>query len=133
MAGELRERVFYSLAGKTFTEIAHEHGEAGQQITEGNSDLLDLPGEETYDAARTRVVSFFQQQAREAPGARVLAVCHGGPHAWLLEEALNADLRGTRSIVLQTGHFSHFTLLDGRFKVKSVNLPPAGILPPPVQ
>lgn len=133
MAGELRERVFYSLAGKTFSEIAYEHGDAGQRITEGNSDLLDLPGEETYEEARTRVVSFFQQLAREAPGTRVLVVCHGGPHGWLLEEALNADLRGTRNIALQTGHFSRFTLLDGRLKVESVNLPPAGILSPSAQ
>jgi probable phosphoglycerate mutase len=133
LVGELRERVFYSLAGKTFAEITRDLGEAGRWITEGNSDLLDLPGEETYETARTRVVSFFQLLAREAPGTRVLAVCHGGPHAWLLEEALNVDLRGSRNITLQTGCFSHFTLLDGRLKVESVNLPPAGVLSPSTQ
>jgi broad specificity phosphatase PhoE len=133
MTGELRERVFYSLAGKTFARITQEHGQAGHEITKGNSDLLDLPGEETYKEAKTRVVTFFQQLARQAPGTRVLAVCHGGPHAWLLEEALNADLRGTRNVALQTGHFSRFTLLDGRLKVESVNLPPAGVIPPSAQ
>jgi probable phosphoglycerate mutase len=127
LARELRERVFYSLVGRSFPEILREHGDTGRGIVEGNSDLLDMPGEEGYAEARQRVVNFVRHLSRTAPGGRILVVCHGGPHAWLLEETLGADLRGVRSVTLRTGFFSRFTIRDTGFKLDSMNLPPIGV------
>ena len=124
---ELRERVFYSVIGKSFSEIIDEHGEVGRGIIEGNSDLVEVPGEEEYPDARGRVVRFARGLSAVAPGCRVLMVAHGGPHAWLLEETLATDLRGARSISLRTGFFSRFTIRDGRFRLDSMNLPPCGV------
>jgi broad specificity phosphatase PhoE len=127
LARELRERVCYCLIGKSFPEIVQEYGDGGTGIVGGNSDLLELPGEEGYAAARRRVVDFVRQLARSEPEARVLLVCHGGPHAWLIEEALGADLRGTRRVALRTGFFSRFTVGRHEVHIDSMNVPPAGV------
>jgi probable phosphoglycerate mutase len=127
LAPNLRERVFYSLVGKSFPEIVREHGDAGRGILEGNSDLVDLPGEEGYSDARRRVVDFLKELCRVAAGSRVLVVSHGGPHAWLLEETLGVDLRGVRSFTLRTGFFSRFTIQKSGFRIDSMNVPPVGV------
>lgn len=126
-ARELRERIFYSMIGKSFSEIIRARGEAGRGIAEGNSDLVEVPGEEKYTQARDRVVRFARDLSSAAPGCRILLVGHGGPHAWLVGETLGADLRGARSVSLRTGFFSRFTIQATGFRLESMNVPPCGV------
>jgi broad specificity phosphatase PhoE len=130
MTPSLRERVYYSLAGMTFSEIIRRYGDNGTGMLGGNSDFLDLPGEEGYSEARNRVVSFFKELFRVEACNRALVVCHGGPHAWLVEEALGVDLRGVRNFTLRTGYFSRFTITESGFSIEAMNVPPSGVDPP---
>ncbi len=108
----LRERVFHSLAGSPLDR------------TPGDDDRYEPAGEETYEEARRRVLGFFAGLTDRHDGRRVLVVAHGGPHAWLLEKALRADLKGVRRLRLDTGHFSRFHLHGDTVSVEFLNRPP---------
>ncbi|MEV0265452.1 histidine phosphatase family protein [Streptomyces sp. NPDC050617] len=108
----LRERVFHQFIGVPLGRVRELLGDEADRVLSGNSDLWEHPGEETLAAAQRRTLAFFRSLAAEHRGRRVLVVGHGGPHAWLAETALRADMTGVRSLTWETGHFSRF-LLDG--------------------
>lgn len=121
MVSELRERTFHALAGTPFEALPARLGpDKSQLIAAGNSDEVDLEGEESYDQARARVVEFVLD-LEQAPHGRVLLVAHGGPHGWLVEEALKLSLRGVRSLRWDMACFSRFTLENGSLTLRYVN------------
>lgn len=127
VCADLRERVFLSLVGQSFEQIIDRFGHDAQGALTGNSDDWNLPGEETYEEAHARVVSFFRRISAAYPGARVLAVCHGGPHGWMLEWAFGSSLRSLRTYTLGTGHFSRFVVDGDQCSLISMNLSPLGV------
>ena len=128
LRAELRARVFYSLAGKSFGTILSEHGPSAKLLLDGNSDNFDLPGEETYAHAKQRVFAFAANLRENFGGLRLLVVSHGGPHAWLVGASLGVDLRGVRSFNLRTAHFSRFMVTERGVALDAMNLPPEGVL-----
>lgn len=128
LSPELRERTFFSLVGMTFADIVQTHGEPARHILTGNSDKVDLPGEETYDAARRRVVAFVSGFAPAHIGRHVLVVSHGGPHAWLVTAAGGTSLLGVRTAGIRMGHFSRFRVSGSSIRVTAKNLAPEEVL-----
>ncbi|WP_405764987.1 histidine phosphatase family protein [Streptomyces sp. NBC_01538] len=129
LSAALRERVLYQLVDQSHAGIASRHGAAADLLFSGRSDFVDLPGEESYSDARQRAVAFVKALGDTYAGRRVLLVGHGGPHAWLMEEALGVDLRGNRSFALYPGCFSWFTMRSGTLRIEAMNLPPVGVCP----
>ncbi|GAA2640372.1 histidine phosphatase family protein [Streptomyces axinellae] len=123
----LRERVFHQLAGVPLDEVRTLLGPEAQHVLHGNSDLCEWGTEETYEQARTRVLSFFEELAARHPGRRVLVVGHGGPHAWLTERALGAEMRGVRRMRWGTGHFSRFQVTPEEVALEFLNRSPEDI------
>jgi broad specificity phosphatase PhoE len=126
-APELRERVFYSLIGMSFADILREHGEPANGVLSGNSDLVDLPGEESYDTAQRRVTEYLKALHARYSKARVLAVSHGGPHAWIVGDVFGVDMRGVRTFNLGMARFSRFTVTDRGVALEAMNLPAQGV------
>ncbi|WP_102924727.1 histidine phosphatase family protein [Streptomyces noursei] len=123
----LRERVFHAFAGLDLNEVRRHLGPEADRVLTGNSDLCDLDGEESYEQARDRVLEFFAALTARHPGRRVLVVGHGGPHHWLLERALGAQLRGVRALRWDTGHLSRFRIGPDAVAVDFVNRSPEDI------
>ena len=128
LSPELRERTFFSLVGMTFADIVQAHGEPARHIFTGNSDKVDLHGEETYEAARRRVVAFVEGLSPAHNGRRVLVVSHGGPHAWLVAAAGGTSLRGVRTAGIGMGHCSRFRVNGSSIRVMAKNLTPEEVL-----
>lgn len=124
----LRERIFLGLVGKSFDEIRAELGAAAEGILGNNSDLAEISPDESYDAARARVLSFFEKLLALHGGKRVLVVGHGGPHSWLVEQAVGVDLKGVRRLRWDTGCFSRFTLSAEQTRLEAMNLPPGAVV-----
>jgi probable phosphoglycerate mutase len=126
---DLRERVFLQLVGKSFDEIRADLGDRATGILSGNSDLVELAPDESYDAARARALSFFDALPARYGGKRVLVVGHGGPHSWLVERALGVELKGVRRPRWDTGCFSRFTLSAGQTRLEVMNIAPGSVVP----
>ncbi|ROO86726.1 putative phosphoglycerate mutase [Actinocorallia herbida] len=124
----LRERVFHQLVGREVAAVLAEMGEDGRHVMGGNSDLVELPGDESYADARERVRDFFDGLPARYGGKRILVVAHGGPHQWLVERALGVDLRGVRRYRWGTGCFSRFTLSPRETRLEAMNLPPGAVV-----
>ncbi|MGY5309162.1 histidine phosphatase family protein [Nocardia gipuzkoensis] len=124
----LRERVFFQLVGKSFDDVRRELGDGATGVLSGNSDLVELAPDEPYEAARDRVLSFFDTLPERHPGKRVLVISHGGPHSWLLERALGTDLKGVRRLRWDTGCFSRFTLSAEETKLEAMNIGPSSVV-----
>jgi broad specificity phosphatase PhoE len=122
-ATELRERVFYSLVGKSFEDILREHGESVKGALTGNSKLVELSGEESYDAAQRRVADYLKLLQARYSTARVLAVSHGGPHAWIVRQVSGVNMRSARGSSLGMARFSRFTVTDRGIVLEAMNLP----------
>ncbi|WP_344597758.1 histidine phosphatase family protein [Actinomadura vinacea] len=125
----LRERVFLQLVGKEVSAILAEMGADGQSIMGGNSDAVELAQDESYADARERVLDFFGSLPARYGGKRVLVVGHGGPHQWLVEQALGVDLKGVRRYRWDTGSFSRFTLTARETRLEAMNLGPSAVVP----
>ncbi|MFI9081880.1 histidine phosphatase family protein [Streptomyces sioyaensis] len=123
----LRERVFHQFAGMPLDHVRELLGGEADRVLSGNSDLWEHPEEESLAAARRRVLDFFDVLAAEHPGQRVLVVGHGGPHAWLLEKALSANMTGLRALSWDTGQFSRFLLRGNDVSVSYVNRSPEDV------
>ena len=123
----LRERVFHGFSGKPLDRVREWLGSEAGRVLTGNSDRYEHPGEETYAQARRRVLGFFDGVTARHDGRRVLVVGHSGPHAWLVERALNAEMKGVRRMRWDTGHFSHFLLNEESVSVNFINRPPEDI------
>lgn len=118
----LRERVFASLAGCGMDKLAVALGnDQLAKVMAGNSDTVDIAGEETYEQARQRTLAAVWAMYADHPDGRVLAVAHGGPHAWLLEVALTTDLKGKRVARLDPGRFTLFSLTADGISVEQLN------------
>lgn len=124
----LRERVFLGFAGRSHCELISAHGQDMHQVLAGNSDLVEIAGEESYAEARERASAFYDSLLRQFRGQRVLLVAHGGPHQWLLERALHVDLKGNRRVGLDTGSFSRFRMSESGTQACSVNVGPSSIV-----
>jgi probable phosphoglycerate mutase len=124
----LRERVFYQLVGKPFAEVRQALGEHAVGAVDGNSDMVELPSEESYAAAKERVAAFFADLASSHQGKRVLVVGHGGPHGWLVQRALGVDLKGARGMSWHTGCFSRFLLSGPTTRLEAMNIPPSAVV-----
>nr|WP_067470537.1 histidine phosphatase family protein [Nocardia amamiensis] len=125
----LRERVFFQLVGKSFDDVRRELGPAATGVLTGNSDLVELAPDESYEAARERALSFFGTLPETYSGKRVLVVGHGGPHSWLVASALGTDLKGARRLRWDTGCFSRFTLSATETKIEAMNIAPSSVVP----
>lgn len=82
-----------------------------------------------HESARARVLSFFDGVLGEHGGKRVLVVGHGGPHSWLVERAIGADLEDARRPRWDTGCFSRFTLSPEQTRLEAMNVPPSAVVP----
>ncbi|MFE2752917.1 histidine phosphatase family protein [Actinosynnema sp. NPDC059335] len=127
-APALRERVFHRLVGRSHDEIRRDLGAAADGIVGGDGDLVELPPDESYEAARARALSFFDGLPARHGGRRVLVVGHGGPHSWLVERALGAELKGVRRLRWDTGCFSRFTLSAGQTRLEAMNIAPGSVV-----
>ncbi|MFD7668418.1 histidine phosphatase family protein [Streptomyces sp. NPDC059788] len=123
-SADLRERVFHQFFGRPLERVRELLDDEADRVLSGNSDLWEHPDEESVAAAQRRVLDFFRTLAREHRGQRVLVVGHGGPHAWLVEKALRADMTGVRSLAWETGHFSGFRLDGDEVSVRFLNRSP---------
>ncbi|MGW4250393.1 histidine phosphatase family protein [Streptomyces californicus] len=123
----LRERVFHQLAGVELDEVRSQLGAEADAVLGGNSDLCEREEEESYEAARARVLGFFGEVAERHAGRRVLVVGHGGPHAWLVERALGAEMRGVRRMRWDTGHFSRFKVTPNQVSLDYLNRSPEDV------
>ncbi|WP_197289668.1 histidine phosphatase family protein [Saccharothrix sp. NRRL B-16348] len=125
----LRERVFLGLVGKSFDDIRGALGPRAEGILNGNSDLVEIAPDESYEAARARVLSFFDKLPALYGGKRVLVIGHGGPHSWLVARAVGGDLKGVRRLRWDTGCFSRFTLSAEQTRLEAMNVPPSSVVP----
>lgn len=73
------------------------------------------------------MLGFFDEVAERHAGRRVLVVGHGGPHAWLVERALGAEMRGVRRMRWDTGHFSRFKVTPNQVALDYLNRSPEDI------
>jgi len=111
----LRERVFPSLFGKTIYEIAEIYGKETLSRISNESENLELPEEETFDQARTRVIQAVTEHVQMSKD-RIVFISHGGPHSWLLCEMLGLDISSVRKFSLGEGRVSLFEFHnDGTF------------------
>lgn len=124
----LRERVFLRLVGKSYDEIRRDLGPTAAGIAAGDTDLVELPPDESYDAARARALSFFDGLPDRYAGRRVLVVGHAGPHSWLVERAVGAELKGVRRLRWDTGCFSRFTLSADQTRLEAMNVAPDSVV-----
>lgn len=122
----LRERTFPSLYGRTLGEIRETHPSEILAVLRGNSDRWEPSDAETLDEARERVRSFMTKLRLQHDFKRVLIVGHGGPHSWIVEDALGVDLTGSRAMRLDTGCFSLFRLGPSGTEIRYLNAVPEG-------
>ncbi|XVS68196.1 histidine phosphatase family protein [Actinosynnema sp. CA-299493] len=115
-------------------DVTVERCEALRERVIGDSDLADIAPDESCEAARRRVWSFFDTLPARYGGKRVLVVGHAGPHSWLVARAAGvdlkgADLKGVRRLRWDTGCFSRFTLSAEQTRLEAMNLPPVAVVP----
>lgn len=123
----LRERSFQRFAGLPLTDVRALLGDEADRVLTGNSDLWEHPEDEPLAVARERVLEFVDGLRERHAGRRVLVVGHGGPHAWLLEKALGADLTGVRRLHWDTGHLSLFDIDDRGVTARYINRSPRDV------
>ena len=120
---DLAERHFASLAGRSYAMLRGEYGDEFVERLTSRSEKLELDGEETFAAARTRIVSTMESIMRGAE-SRVVVVSHGGPNSWLLSHYLGMRVDRIRAMTLAPAHGSVFAYdTGGRFsKVVAINV-----------
>ncbi|QQQ79205.1 histidine phosphatase family protein [Saccharothrix sp. 6-C] len=107
---------------------------AGLDVTAERAEALRdrvPPGapDESPEAVRDRVWSFFDELPARHGGKRVLVVGHAGPHSWLVARALGVDRPGVGRLRWDTGCFSRFTLSAGQTRLETMNVPPDAVVP----
>ncbi len=107
----LAERYFHSLVGLTRQQIVAAHGDRALHLLETGTESLELPGDESFDQARHRVITAFGSLLRRG-GRRIAMVSHGGPHAWLLGHLQGVAPERQRLFRLTEAHFSLLTLVN---------------------
>jgi probable phosphoglycerate mutase len=102
----LRERAFGLHEGKTWDEIAREHPIDAKRLAEDPAH--PVRGGESLLQFRDRVLGALGRIAREAPGARVAVVTHGGVLSTLYREVMGIPLGAPRSFSTLNAVVNHF-------------------------
>ncbi len=120
----LRERTFPHLYGKRLDMLESEYGPDVRAVFAGNSDTWEPTDAEPLTEARTRVLRWLDMLRQRRDLHRVLVVGHGGPHTWILEQALGVDLATNRALKFDTGHFTKFRISATKTDVLYINRTP---------
>jgi broad specificity phosphatase PhoE len=103
----LRERHFYSLAGRDYNSLRGIYGDDFVRQLLYSSENLTVEKEETIQEAQQRIVETMKR-IMAGPERRIAVVSHGGPFCWLLNAYLGLPLDRNRTIGLAPSHFGIF-------------------------
>lgn len=101
----LRERTLPAFHGRSYADIAAEYGTQVAESLRFNSDDVNVGGCERLDQAADRALAALADLV-EGEHGRVLAITHGGPHAWIVSRGLGIPLSNSRRITIGNARLS---------------------------
>ncbi|HEX9400179.1 MAG TPA: histidine phosphatase family protein [Anaeromyxobacter sp.] len=113
----LRERRYGIFEGKTWPEIERDHPDDFARHAARDPDHL-VPGGESPNQFRVRVLGTLDRIAREAAAKRIAVVAHGGVLDVLYREAMRIPLGAPRAHALLNATLNRLRWTDGAWELE---------------